>query len=95
VHMEDLATNQLVRPGSSGIAFFILALVALSPYEFASGYLPALLISVVLSLIALFTLASRLFNPSHFNLRAGLESVAVGGVAAGFLYALGLVISSA
>ncbi|MGD1055633.1 MAG: VIT1/CCC1 transporter family protein, partial [Nitrososphaerales archaeon] len=29
LHMEDLATNQLVRPGSAGIAFFILALVAL------------------------------------------------------------------
>jgi VIT1/CCC1 family predicted Fe2+/Mn2+ transporter len=95
LHMEDLATNQLVRPGSAGIAFFILALVALSPYEFVSGYLPALLISVVLSLTALFSLASRVFTPSHFNLRAGLESVAVGGAAAGFLYALGLIISSA
>ncbi len=95
LHMEDLATNQLVRPGSAGIAFFTLALVALSPYEFASSYIPALLISVVLSLSALFALASRIFTPSHFNLRAGLESVAVGGAAAGFLYALGLIISSA
>ncbi len=95
LHMEDLATNQLARPGSAGIAFFILALVALSPYGFISGYLPALLISVGLSLTALFALASRVFTPSHFNLKAGLESVAVGGAAAGFLYALGLIISSA
>jgi len=94
LHMEDLATNQLVRPGSAGIAFFVLALVALSPYGFMSGYLPALLLSVVLSLAALFALASRVFTPSHFNLRAGLVSAAVGGVAAAFLYALGLVISS-
>ncbi|MGD0146629.1 MAG: VIT1/CCC1 transporter family protein [Nitrososphaerales archaeon] len=94
VHMEDLATNQLVRPGAAGIAFFILALIAFSPYEFISGYIPALLLSVVLSLIALFALASRIFTPSHFNLRAGLESVAVGGVAAGLLYALGLTLSS-
>ena len=95
VHMEDLATNQLARPGSAGVAFFVLALVAISPYRFTSDYLPALLISVVLSLISLFALASRVFSPSHFNLRAGLESVAVGGAAAGLLYALGLIISSA
>jgi VIT1/CCC1 family predicted Fe2+/Mn2+ transporter len=94
VHMEDLATNQLVRPSSAGIAFFILALIALSPYEFTSGYLPALLLSVVLSLTALFALASRVFTPSHLNLRAGLVSVAVGGFAAGLLYAVGLLISS-
>jgi VIT1/CCC1 family predicted Fe2+/Mn2+ transporter len=94
LHMEDLATNHLVRPGSAGIAFSILALVALSPYEFTSSYLPALLLSVVLSLTALFSLASRVFTPSHFNLRAGLESAAVGGVAAALLYALGLIISS-
>ena len=94
LHMEDLATNQLVRPGSAGIAFFVLALVALSPYAFMSSYFPALLLSVVLSLTALFALASRVFTPSHFNLRAGLESAAVGAVAAGLLYALGLVVSS-
>jgi VIT1/CCC1 family predicted Fe2+/Mn2+ transporter len=94
LHMEDLATNQLVRPGSAGIAFFVLALVALSPYKFTSNYLPALLLSVVFSLTALFVLASRVFTLSHFNLRAGLESAAVGAVAAGFLYALGLIISS-
>jgi VIT1/CCC1 family predicted Fe2+/Mn2+ transporter len=94
LHMEDLATNQLVRPGSAGIAFFVLALVALSPYAFMSSYLAALLLSVVFSLTALFALASRAFTPSHFNLRAGLESAAVGAVAAGLLYALGLVVSS-
>lgn len=94
LHMEDLAANQLARPGSAGIAFSILALVALSPYELTSGYLPALLLSVVLSLVALFSLASRIFTPSHFNLRAGVESAAVGGFAAGFLYVLGLIISS-
>jgi VIT1/CCC1 family predicted Fe2+/Mn2+ transporter len=95
LHMEDLATNQLVRPGSAGIAFFVLAIVAVSPYGFTSGYIPALLLSVVFSLTALFALASRVFTPSHFNLRAGLVSVAVGGFAAGLLYAIGLMISSA
>jgi VIT1/CCC1 family predicted Fe2+/Mn2+ transporter len=95
LHMEDLETNQMVRSGSAGVAFFFLALVALSPYAFTSGYLSALLVSIALSLMALFALASRVFTPSHFNLRAGLESVAVGGVAAGLLYALGLIISSA
>ena len=94
LHMEDLVANQLSRPGSAGIAFFVLALVTLSPYEFTSGYLPALILSVILSLTALFSLASRVFTPSHFNLRAGLESAAVGGVAAASLYVLGLTISS-
>jgi len=95
VHMEDLATDPLARPGAAGIAFFILALVALSPYEFASGAIAALLLSIVLSLAALFALASRVFTPSHFNLGAGLESAAVGGFAAAILYAIGLAISSA
>ena len=94
LHMEDLATDSLVRPGSAGIAFFILAMVALSPYGFATGYLPALLLSLVFSLSALFVLASRVFTPSNFNLRAGLESAAIGGVAAMLLYALGLTIST-
>jgi VIT1/CCC1 family predicted Fe2+/Mn2+ transporter len=94
VHMEDLAADTLARPGSAGIAFSILALVALSPYGFASGYASALLLSLVLSLIALFALASRVFAPSHFNPRAGLESAAIGGFAAVLLYAVGLTISS-
>ncbi len=94
IHMEDLAADTLARPGAAGIAFFILALVALSPYGLASGYLPALLLSLVFSLAALFALASRAFAPSHFNPRAGLESAAIGGFAAVLLYGMGLAISS-
>ena len=94
VHMEDLATGPWARPGSAGIAFFILALLVLSPYGFASGYPQALVASLVFSLAALFALASRLFAPSHFSPRAGLESVAIGGLAAAILYAVGLTISS-
>jgi len=94
LHMEDLATDPLIRPGFAGIAFFILAIVALSPYGFATGYLPALLLSLLFSLSALFVLASRVFTPRNFNLRAGLESAAIGGFAAVLLYALGLAIST-
>lgn len=94
VHMEDLAADPWARPGSAGIAFFLLALLAISPYGFASGYLPALVLSLVLSLAALFSLASRVFSPRHFNWRAGLESAAVGGFAALLLYGIGLTISS-
>jgi len=94
VHIEDLATDPWVRPGAAGLSFFMLALIALSPYGFASGYLPALLLSMVFSLIALFALSSRVFSLSHFNPKAGLESAAIGGFAAMLLYAVGLAISS-
>lgn len=94
VHTEDLSADTLARPGSAGIAFFVLALVALSPYGFFSGYIPTLMLSLIFSLTALFALASRVFALSHFNPRAGLESAAIGGLAAVLLYAVGLVISS-
>ena len=94
VHMEDLATDPLRRPAAAGAAFFFLALLALSPYSFASGYRAALLLSVSLSLIALFALSSRVFTPRNFNLKTGLESVAIGAVAAVLLYGVGLVVSS-
>jgi len=94
LHMEDLAVDPLVRPASAGLAFFILALLALSPYGFTPVYTSALLLSLILSLTALFVLASRVFTPSNFNLIAGLESVAIGGFAAMLLYSVGLTISA-
>ncbi len=94
LHIEDLAADPFVRPGSAGIAFFFLALVALVPYASVSAHLSALLLSVALSLAALFALSSRIFTPSHFKLATGLESVLVGAMAAGLLYAVGLLIST-
>jgi len=95
VHMEDLAADPWVRPVSAGVAFFALALIAIVPYWFAVGYVRAMLASLSLSLVALFALASRIFAPSHFNPRSGLESAAIGGLAAAVLYGVGLAISSA
>lgn len=94
LHPDDLATNRLSRPGAAGVAFFTLALLALSPYTFAPSREVALGLSVTLSLLALFVLSSRLFTPKYFNVRAGVESALVGGGAAALLYAVGLVLST-
>ncbi len=94
LNIEDLATDPLVRPGSAGLAFFFLALLALSPYAFHLEHFSALLASVALSLCALFALSSRIFTPSHFKPAAGLESALVGLLAAGLLYVVGLLISA-
>lgn len=93
LHIEDLATDPLVRPGSAGMAFFALALVSLSPYGFPIARFETLILSLTLSLASLFALTSRAIAPNHFDWKPGLESVAVGMFAAGLLYALGLAIS--
>ena len=93
VHIEDLGTDPLTRPGAAGGAFFLLAILALAPYSLLSGQLVALFSSVMVSLVALFLLTSRLFVRGHFNPVAGIESALVGGVAAALLYLLGLAVS--
>jgi VIT1/CCC1 family predicted Fe2+/Mn2+ transporter len=94
LNIEDLSTGPLVRPGSAGLAFFLLALLAISPYASQVGHLAALLASVALSLCALFALSSRVLTPRHFKPVAGLESALVGLLAAGLLYAVGVLISA-
>ncbi len=94
LHPEDLDQDSVRRPASAGIAFFLLAMLALLPYEVVTVRTDALAFSVVLSLVALFALSSRVFSPQHFNGKAGAESAAVGAVAAGLLYVIGIVISS-
>ncbi|MDA4124324.1 MAG: VIT1/CCC1 transporter family protein [Thaumarchaeota archaeon] len=94
LNIEDLATDPLVRPGSAGLAFFLLALLALSPYGLRLEHFEALVASVALSLCALFALSSRVFTPSHFKPKAGLESALVGLLAAGLLYGVGYLISA-
>ena len=93
VHIEDLESDPLLRPASAGVAFFLMALLALGPYGFWADRLGALFLSVAFSLVALFALSSRVFVPRHFSLVAGVESAVVGGAAAGALYVLGILIS--
>ncbi|QQG47986.1 MAG: VIT1/CCC1 transporter family protein [archaeon] len=94
VNVEDLETDPLLGPGLAGAAFFGTAILAIAAYTLALERVETLLLSVVLSLLALFSLSSRLFTPTHFSAKAGLESAAVGGVAAGALYSIGLLIGS-
>lgn len=94
LHIEDLGADTVVRPASAGIAFFVLALLALSPYALALGYVEALVLSVAFALAALFALSSRIFTPSLFKPKAGLESAFVGLIAAALLYFVGLLLSS-
>ncbi len=94
LHIEDLETDPLSRAGVAGVAFFVLAMTALSPYGLVSSHVQALSLSIGLALLALFVLASRAFTPGQFSWKSGVESAAVGGAAAGVLYLLGTLISS-
>jgi VIT1/CCC1 family predicted Fe2+/Mn2+ transporter len=94
VNVEDASSDPLVRPLSAGMAFLLLALLAVSPYAFAVPRFDALLASVLVSLAALFVLGSRVFVPRNFEPLAGLESALVGAVAGALLYLVGAFISS-
>lgn len=94
LNMEDLSADPLARPGAAGLAFFLLALLAIAPYASQLEQVAALLGSVALSLCALFALSSRVFTPSLFKPAAGLESALVGLLAAGLLYGVGVLISA-
>jgi VIT1/CCC1 family predicted Fe2+/Mn2+ transporter len=93
INIEDLEADPFVRPASAGLAFFLLALLALAPYALSIERIVALGSSVILCLAALFALSSRIFIPAHFKPLAGLESALIGGVAGGFLYLVGILIS--
>ncbi len=94
VNMEDAGADPFVWPLFAGIAFLLLALLAVSPYAFAVPRADALFASVALSLVALFVLGSRAFLPGNFQAKAGIESALVGAAAGGLLYFVGLAISA-
>jgi vacuolar iron transporter family protein len=94
VNIEDVGSDSFVRPLSAGIAFLLLALLAVSPYAFAIPRLVALMISVAVSLAALFALGSRAFIPRNFEPRSGLEYALVGAVAGVLLYLVGFFVST-
>ena len=93
VNIEDARTDALARPLAAGLAFLVLALLAVSPYALAVPRFDSLLVSVTLSLTALFTLGSRVFVPRSFEPMSGLESALVGAAAGGLLYLIGVFIS--
>ena len=94
LNVEEAGSGALVRPLAAGVAFLLLALLAVSPYGFAIGRPDALAASVMLSLTALFALGSRLFVPRNFDLTSGLESALIGAVAGGALFLVGSLIST-
>jgi len=93
VNIEDARSDTFVWPLFAGIAFLLLALLAVSPYAFQIPRTDALVASVTFSLGALFALGSRAFVPKNFNPSAGIEFVIIGAVAGGLLYVVGLAIS--
>ena len=93
LHPEDLSSDSVSRPASAGLAFFLLAILALAPYRLLSFREGALVLSVSLALLSLFILSSRAFSPRNFDAVAGLKSAGVGALAAGMLYAAGLAFS--
>ena len=93
INIEDVASDPLLRPLSAGIAFLLLALLAVVPYAFPVPRAEVLSVSVVLSLAALFVLGSRAFIPRNFKPMAGLESAFVGAVAGGLLFLVGVLVS--
>ncbi|MBI3840644.1 MAG: VIT1/CCC1 transporter family protein [Thaumarchaeota archaeon] len=94
VNIEDLETDPLSRSASAGVAFLLSALVAIAPYYWGIGGVPALAISALLSAFTLFALGSRAFTLRTFRVRTGLESAAVGVSAALVLYVIGVAISA-
>ena len=93
VNPEEVEGSVYSRPAFAGAAFFLLALLAVSPYVFSLTRESALVLSVALSIVALFALGSRAFVPRNFKPLAGLETALVGGAAGGILYLLGILIS--
>ena len=93
VNAEDVKSDPFVGPLTAGLAFLVLALLAVFPYALAVARTTALLTSLALSLIALFALGSRLFIPRNFRPHAGFESAAVGGIAGALLFVVGLLVS--
>ncbi len=93
LHVDDIAADSLGKSVAAGATFLMLALVALVPYMMGQVRVAALVSSAMLSLAALFVLGSKLFTLRYFVLKSGLESAAIGAVAAGLLYGLGLLAS--
>jgi VIT1/CCC1 family predicted Fe2+/Mn2+ transporter len=94
LNTEELSSNTLARAASAGTAFFLLAMLSLTPYLFRLSSTSALLASVALSLVALFVLGSKVFTIRNFRLMGGLESAMIGAVAAGLLYFAGHLLAS-
>jgi len=94
LHTDELESHSLARPAAAGLAFFLLALLAVAPYTASVARLSALAASAVLCLLALFALGSKVFTLRHLNVAGGLESAGVGAAAAALLYSVGLLIST-
>ena len=93
VNAEDVKSDRFTRPLAAGASFFLLALLAVSPYAFAATHLDARLLTLDLALGALFVLGSRAFAPGNFRVVAGVESASVGTAAWALLYLVGVLFS--
>ena len=94
LHVDELSSNPLSRSLPIGVAFFLFALPSLIPYLFSIARTDALFTSAAFSLLSLFVLGSKVYTLRHLSLKGGIESAVIGAVAAGLLYALGVLIGS-
>lgn len=96
LHIDEPTLHPVALSAPAGGAFLLFALIPLFPYLLLSlSHLTALLISVALSVLALFVLgATKLINFAHLTWEGGLRSAAIGGLAAAILYLVGKALSS-
>ncbi len=94
VDAEVVNVDRYTHAFAAGVAFFLLSMLSVSPYLFSLPRAMALGASVTLSLLALFALGSRAFIPQNFRPKSGLESAAVGALAALLLYVMGTLLSA-
>jgi VIT1/CCC1 family predicted Fe2+/Mn2+ transporter len=95
LHTEDVTFNPLSRAAPAGLVFLFGALIPLVPYLTPVQHFAALILSLSLSLTALFALGfTKLVTFRHTSVRNGIEMAIIGGVAALLLYGVGRILGS-
>jgi VIT1/CCC1 family predicted Fe2+/Mn2+ transporter len=97
LHLDanELESSSLKKSFPPGIAFFVGALIPLAPYLAPLQPTIVLLVSVGLSLVALFlTGSSKFLAIRKLSLSSGLEMALVGAIASALLFVVGRLIAT-
>jgi VIT1/CCC1 family predicted Fe2+/Mn2+ transporter len=94
LHTGDLSMSPLNKSIPAGLFFFVGAMIPLLSYIISPTHEIALIMSILTSLLVLFTLgATKFVSTKHMSVKNGLENAAIGGVAAILLYLIGRLIT--